>query len=941
MKINSQLQGKYQTNDILNTPKAHEDAARIAGQSIGYTLDISGKDMDITVFGKEKLDSFEDIAIKAQAKNISLESDANAVMSNSMSEEDFAEYMKEGYSPSNMEIEDAVNNLDKIKATLLESGIVIEGYNDDLSDKELDLITGSSAVSSIIKDALKENYLPITLSNVASIYDSLSVADELSAPTDEAKKYMVKNSLEPSVDNIYKAEFSSSVNSDRKPLYYKDATGYATPYPEHSDFEELRPQIEKIIKSSDMPVDEKSLNNAKWLLDNNIPITKETLTNLENINNISFPLDKAVVAKSLATAISDGYRPGTTPLYKTESDIKKAVSIEENIEKYITGLNGSEIKGKRILEELRLHMSTEANLYLLKKGITVDTKNLENLVEQLKEAERNIYKPSLTNKDESANISDKELDDRIALFKETKAAIEDIKQSPVESTANVLFKYNSFTLNSVHTEGISLKSNYDKAERSYEALMTAPRSDMGDTIRKAFRNVDDILTDLGKQVNEINEKAVRSLGYAGIEITNENIEALSRANTAVENVISLMSPKKTLEMIRNGFNPLDMDMFDLEKELKKNTSESDNEKYSEFLVRLEKNGDISEDERASFIGFFRLFNKIEKSDGKLVGNVFGANEKLTLNNLLTASRSNRAVQLDVSIDENFGALEKLITYGESITDQILKGFKNTVDKKDEYIDEQYNDFKEALAKNEEITAALKLFDEPVTANNILAMDQIFAQRNSSFKKILGNKEENLPKNKKLSEKTSSLVDNFTSKDAADDTYNAFIDETKEYVNDQINNATSSLDLKEYQLINRQLAIYTNMAKQSSYEIPVDINGELTTLNIKLIKNPDDAGKVSITFDSDAVGKVSAEFKMKDGSSSGFIICENNKGIDYLKAREDRIKSEINNEGIRTSSIFYTNKADINISTTYLSETSKDVPTNDLYRLAKAFIKAIQ
>ncbi len=42
-------------------------------------------------------------------------------------------------------------------------------------------------------------------------------------------------------------------------------------------------------------------------------------------------------------------------------------------------------------------------------------------------------------------------------------------------------------------------------------MMTAPRKDMGDSIQKAFRNVDDILEDLGLETNDSNRRAVRIL----------------------------------------------------------------------------------------------------------------------------------------------------------------------------------------------------------------------------------------------------------------------------------------------------------------------------------------------------------------------------------------------------------------------------------------------
>lgn len=52
------------------------------------------------------------------------------------------------------------------------------------------------------------------------------------------------------------------------------------------------------------------------------------------------------------------------------------------------------------------------------------------------------------------------------------------------------------TVSDFHKEGAAMQKAYEEAGERYETLMTAPRSDLGDSIRKAFSNVDDILTDM-------------------------------------------------------------------------------------------------------------------------------------------------------------------------------------------------------------------------------------------------------------------------------------------------------------------------------------------------------------------------------------------------------------------------------------------------------------
>ena len=85
--------------------------------------------------------------------------------------------------------------------------------------------------------------------------------------------------------------------------------------------------------------------------------------------------------------------------------------------------------------------------------------------------------------------------------------------------------------------------------------MTAPRRDLGDSIRKAFSNVDDILTDMSLDKTLENQRAVRILAYNRMEITAENIERVKEADKQVTAVIEKLTPKNVLQMIRDGLQP--------------------------------------------------------------------------------------------------------------------------------------------------------------------------------------------------------------------------------------------------------------------------------------------------------------------------------------------------------------------------------------------------
>ena len=887
-----------------------------------------------STYSVEGLKSFDEIKAKASMKNVSLENNAFAVMATSMSADDVAKMADEGFSPSEMTDSETVTVLDKIKATLVKSGVNIDGFTDDLSKEQIEQIAGSSAYANAIEAALKETALPATLENVTEISEALNVSGELTIPSDDAKKYMINNCPEPTVNNFYIANHSSSADtSANRASYYMDETGYVGKNPTDADIESLSPQIEKIISDAGLSVNEQTINEAKWLINKDIPLTKENLTNLENLESVSFPLDTETVALSAASALAEGKNAKDGLLSDPESIHIKAA-------KFVESLNFDDVAKRRILEETRLILTLEASVSLLKKGINLDTKDLEKLVDDLKQAEKESYAPFLMDNDE---VDIKKYDDELTLkldkFKQTVIAIEHVKTAPLSVVGDVAFSEKTPTLNEVAELSNKAKSEFSKAERSYETMMTMPRYDMGDSIKKAFRNVDDILEDLEIEATRLNEKAVRILGYSGMEITEANIEKAVKAEVAVENVITHMTPARTLKMIRDGFNPLDTDIYELSNELLSEDEDTGNTKYTEFLYKLEKSSEITESEKTAFIGLYRLFRKIEKSDGKLVGDVIKADAKLTLSNIISASRSDRQVGTDIKIDDSFGALEKLITHGESITDQILQGFK-TKELNKQYAKEEADEIRNIITKEEAIVRALENADSPKSPINMAAANMLLNSRGTIFKGLLKGLDEE--EKDVFDKEISELADSFDDEDSVKNAINSFTEKTQEIIKNKAQIADKYIDVKSLKLLNKQLSIINKMADSRTYEVPVIINGSYTSINLKIVNDTENAGKVKAYFETEETGKVSAEFELRDGKVSGIITTENSFFEGVIKEREDSFKEEFKGAGVEISSMYYVNKRGISVKGNYTDENDVSTPaTKQLYSVAKAIIKAVQ
>lgn len=965
MKVNVPNHNIELQNENVRMQGSQNNYSKKVAETSPFLVDISSNDKGSFGLANGGLETFDDIKSKAATKNVSLEHNALAVMSNTMTGEDFEKAMEDGFSPADMSVEKTVTVVDKIKATLASSGVEIQGYTDNLSSAEIEKIAGSKSYAAAIESAIKENQIPATKENVKSITDVLKQSETTFEPNDDAKKYMVSNDILPTVNNIYMANHSAVGNgANNKASYYMDEVGYVSKNPTNNDVEELMPQIEKIITESGLDASDEMIANAKWLIEKNIPLTKENLENLNDINSLQFPLLTKVVADSSAASIADGYSAKDGVLTNTKSVTNRVAEFVEKVNAQVENV-ASDISKRRLVEEIRLHLTMEASNALLKKGIEIDTSDLQNLVDELKQAEKEAYAPFLMDKnyDEAAKdfskdelkLYDDELTLKLDLFKQTTKSVEDIKSAPVEligelatlsNSANVTEAstraddaLNSNTLDSIAKRANTLKADYDRAGKSYETMMTAPRADMGDSIKKAFRNVDDILEDMNLEVTRLNEKAVRILGYSGMEINEENIENAIKAEVAVENVITNMTPAKVLKMIRDGENPLEKDIYELSEKITNQDFEKDDVRYSEFLFKLEHAGEITEPEKTAFIGMFRMIKKIEKSDGKLVGDVLKADEKLTFENLISASRTDRHIGTDVKIDDSFGALEKLVSYGESITDQILAGFSDK-EKNAEYAKAQATEIKEMVTKEEAVLRALENIEEPQSPVNMSAMNALINMRGSLFRGLKDSLDDD--DKSELEKDFEEIRESFTDEETVKDAYKSFAEKTENLLKNKVSNADKYIDVNSLKLMNKQLSIVNSMVNQKTYEVPVEIDGKITSINLKFVSDADHAGKVTASFETEETGKVSAEFTLRNGEVTGYIVTENTYYENIVKGQEDTYRTEFSNAGVDITSMYFTSKKGLSIKGNYTeSNDSSNASSKQLYSVAKAIIKAVQ
>lgn len=893
-----------------------------------------------------------------------------AVLAETTSPEDYKKMQEEGFSLDDTTSNKIVTVTDKIKAQLAKAGVDISAFGDDLDFEQLAQITGSPELAAQIADSLREADLPLTDDNFKQIAETVDMADSLSSLDDGAVKYLIDNQLEPTVQNIYFARHSASA-------------GYMPA--EQQDISSFLPQVKNVIASAGLEVNDDTIATSKWMLENDIPLTKENLTYAQALRQTELTTSAENVAALAAEAVSEGKSAQDAVIlsgYTWMEQAQNAVDTVENatdedlvyiVEKGLpltldslreaatNRVSGSTVQdadgnytqkgqqlltARRQLEEIRLAMTAEANYRLLKQGISIDTEPLVKLVEQLKDQENEYYRNLLMSEGVDATK------EQVELFGEVDKKVTDMRYVPVYVLG--MKDADVSTINGVHEAGTELKTSFEKASRQYETLMTAPRADLGDSIQKAFRNVDDILNDLGMELTDENRRAVRILGYNSIDITQDSVLTMKAADEEVQRVFKNMTPAVVTQMIKRGINPLEMDFTSLNQEAESIKSEElggeDNRKFSEYLWKMEQNHEISEEERSSYIGIYRLIRQVENTDGAAIGALIQQGAPLTMKNLLTAVRSEkRSSKMDYSVDYNFEGVSGT-SKGSSITDQIEAAYQNNClkdaselltperakvlfeqdmewenmtpeelkavltqagEQADEssidadYAKEQLAQLEQAANADESIYRILDKYDIPNTVSNVLAMESMLNQRNQMFRKIFGSSTSDHNGDDQVDAEDleaikQELLEEFgeaVSEPADMAVAQEKLGELAENVMKTMINSdhVTSLDVRDMKMLSAQLSVNSILAKEEQYAVPVMVNDELMNVSVKIVRGVDKKGIVDIMMESELRGKIAATFQAKEDGIHGLIATDSEETAELFKGQTQDLSDLLGGE----------------------------------------------
>lgn len=970
-----------------------------------YSLDISGTVMDNNAYAdhgrsvKEVMQEFG-----TEFDNLAAKRDQMTVMSNIMSTEDFNKMMRDGFDPSKMDPEQVVTIVDHIKAEMAKSGEVVAGYNDDLSREKLTEILGSASLARDVEQAFKKADMPVNEENIASVKEALDKSEQVTGLDDAGKKYMLENHLEPTVENIYRASFSAQGDGSKqsKGYFSQEMPGYFAKKAEVADLQAMEPQIAGTIEKMDLGTQskEESMEQAKWLISKGIPVTEQTMHGLQDILSLSFPLDEKEVIDAAVIALAKGqhaaegsltgekesvYEKANRYLDDAQSITKEAVMETVSQDKEVTLKNLTDVQKQiesgdiarehlvqtatsiqlnaevsvkyvqaaRTLAEVQLRMTIDANIRLLKSDYSIDTAPLTELVEALKQQEENLA-VTFFGKENSEQIGEK-----TALYRQTNSILSEIPYLPAAVIGRIKAT-SEVSLTTVHTQGAALQAQYKAAGITYESLMTTPRADLGDSIRKAFTNVDDILRDMGQELSQENRKAVRILGYNSMPVTDESLIQVRESYLQVENVVTAMTPARTLSLIRDGVNPLTMSLDELETYLNKMDAEPEAEadRYARFLYELEKTGQINESERGAYIGIYRAFHQIGKADGAAIGSLMNQGGELTLGNLLTAARNRKVGRMDYTVDDDFGLLTEVVTKGKSISAQIEEGVAQA---RAAMHGDAKQMWTEAADADKGIYEVLESAELTLSAENVIAAKELFSDKGTTVRRIKefakrldarGASKENSLQAKELGldDLVRTITERFTDYESAQEVMEIWENNAESIMRETTGSLAETVaDMRAVSMVYKQLALTSSLRKQENYEVPMEINGEMTSINLVLVHNAEEKGTVNITMQTEQFGKAGIRFRISQNTLESYFIADSEMGKDRLQTVGTTVLEQLHKQGLEIGETNYVNsrsqgRKELNLLTfsqTDVDNNNRTVATKQLYEVAKVFLNGLQ
>lgn len=824
--------------------------------------------------------------------------------------------------------------------------------------------------------------------------------------SDNEAIYLLKNNMALSKENIYKAHFSG----------VKLAKGI-----DEKVLADMEGQLSKVVEQAGLEISEDTMNATKLLVNNDVPVTTDNLRKYmdmkpymgqtpeeagipekveltsqqdidaralklyEDVKSIDIKQVYHMSAEGKTVTIAAAVKYGQMSAGAADMDTKSHKlemgqgTWADDTELAKLGFTDKEaVTAMRQMEEIRLSMTSAMAGKLIKMDMNVDTRELSKVVSMLKNIELKMTKDAFY----AQGVLPTE--DNINLYQEVSSKVNAISKAPASVVAAPIMG-EAFTIEGLHrrvapamaredgafagqtgqgaaeNQASSIVGQFETVRRSYEAVGTAPRRDMGDSISKAFSNVKDILQEMDMPVNYETQRAVRILGYNQLEITEANINQIIDYDRQVNDMLNTFYPEAVIGMIRDGINPLDMPIDELNKKIRDknyNNGVTEAKNFATYLRDMENQGQLTPEEREAYVGMYRVMEKLSRSGDREAGYLFANGSRLTVRNLITAMRSRKAAGVDVGIDDSFGMLQDMTVKGKKMDAQIEGAFEMTtsISTEDELdVAETYkllkNSVEEFMVENSVELSAVNIRAVNAMLNQPGSIYSLVSELLSKMKFSTNTKAE------LVDEETENMSDSMAGEDVpvniADFAMESILEHLRgseemslKYEDLRANltelmyqwgaaGTLTQMDIATIKTVNAGFNIMSSMAKQDKFSIPVETEQGTKVMNLTIKKNGENPGLVEVSMKTVAYGEISATVKCDEkGALIGQMVSDSSEGNFALKEKEESLKKMLQAAGYDVARVSVGTMSQTDLMTV------EGINSEKLYQVSVAVVKSI-
>jgi hypothetical protein len=873
---------------------------------------------------------------EATTEDAKVRQDYMTLASHMLSKEDYAQLQEEGFQFEDLNQKEAVTILDQIKTVLLRSGKEIQGFTDQIDLETIQKAVGDEALGrSLVKNSVKAD-IPITQVNTQEILSAVDTALSLTTPTPEEYRYMVAGKMEPTIHQFTLAQNSGATQKavahsfDRNPrnaidFYYKEDRGYLQKGGGTSSWEGMEAALQKTIESFGKKATPELIEDASFLVEHKIALTKDHLESYENLRSVTFPIPLEDAMRAACVAVGSGKSPLQGDLRQTETIYKQAALILDHYTSIDPQKEAHDLQGRllshRQLEEIRLSMTAQVNVRLIRSGFALETASIEETIEALKEAEQQVANIYFPDQDAVAAVEE------YRQYRDVTHKFAMMPMLPSDIVVPYAQSHAKQTVGDFYETGLARQIQYEKAGLEYEKLMTQPTKEYGDSIQKAVQNAESLLLELGVEVTAVNQKTVRIMGYQQLPITPDHFQFVKDNLVQCERVIAQMTPAATLQMIRDGIHPLEQTMEQLDAYLSEQNQdfETVSQDYAQFLYGLEHHHQISAEERTAYIGVYRLLHQVQKNDSALIGRVLEAGQQVDFRNLLTAMRSHKN-RIDVRVDDYFAGTQSPQETG-SITEQIAQGYRRAYD------EAALAQIREVAATPDEVFTLLSRANIPITSSYLFAAQELFKNSTKYAAQI---------------DSIQDVSDEFPNMETQEDFETSYSESLEASLTRTRQRLVDPRDmrlqeLQEMRLFYKQVQITKALMHAQEYYVPIELDAQNVLVRISLQPDTAQSGKVSVSMrmGEDEEDTVEAQITVQDGVINGYFAGKSDHMLTNLRAAADIFADNATPHWL-IGSLYVLQGTGKMIPTIESRESSKDTkPSNqDLFRISKQIMKAM-